>query len=71
MLHSLQKSFAGDTGPHVTKIPQEKRHGQACSWSAKFDLPAKWCSKLRRCVKPGAWFTVLLDIRRANAAQAF
>ncbi len=68
MSNSLLKSFADDPGPLATKIPQEQCHGEACTLSAKFHLPAKGCSKSQRCVKPGPWLTTLQDIRRPNAA---
>ncbi len=29
---SLPKQFPGDPGPLATNIPQEQRHGPACSW---------------------------------------
>ncbi len=71
MLVSFLKSFASNPGPLTTKIPQEQCHGQVCSWSAKFHLPAKGHCKLQRCVKSGPWSTALQDIRRSKAAQAF
>ncbi len=72
MSGSLQKSFAGGSRPLGRKNYQEQRlRSSRLMILLLFHLPAKGCSKSRRCVKPGPWFTALQDIRRPNAVKPF
>ncbi len=69
---SLQKSFAGGSRPLGPKNYQEQRPRPSLLMILLlFHLPAMGCSKSRKCIKPGPWFTALQDIRRTNAAKPF
>ncbi len=65
MLGSFQNLIAGDTRSLVRQKSQEKYLCQPYIGLLHQDhLPAKRCSRLQRCVKPGLWISVMYGLKR-------